>query len=54
MVLVGIILFIGFVALLFYYFFKVKFDYWKNLNVPYLKPRIPYGNIQGEFIHEFE
>lgn len=28
-------------------YFKYKFSYWKNLGVPYVEPRIPYGNIQG-------
>lgn len=30
-----------------YLFFKHKFNYWKNLGVPYIEPRIPFGNIQG-------
>jgi hypothetical protein len=28
-------------------FFKIKFSYWKSRGVPFVKPRIPYGNIQG-------
>lgn len=28
-------------------YFKYKFSYWRNLGVPFIEPRIPYGNIQG-------
>lgn len=28
-------------------YFKYKFNYWKNLGVNFINPRIPFGNIQG-------
>lgn len=49
MSLVDILLFISFAILLLFLYFKHKFNYWKNLGVPFVKPRIPYGNIQGQF-----
>lgn len=47
MMFVDIALFFIFVLFLVYLYFKVKFSHWKNLNIPYIQPRIPYGNIQG-------
>lgn len=35
-----------FIALLFLYF-RSKFSHWKRLGVPYVKPSIPFGNMQG-------
>lgn len=45
--LINAALFIAFIFFLIWYFFKHKFSYWKNLDVPFVTPRIPYGNIQG-------
>lgn len=33
--------------LLLWLFFKVKFNYFKSLNIPHKTPRIPFGNMQG-------
>lgn len=30
-------------------FVKYKFSYWRNLGVPFLEPKFPYGNMQGKF-----
>lgn len=30
-----------------YYYFKRKFQYWKDRGVPFVQPKIPYGNLQG-------
>lgn len=30
-----------------YMFIKYKFSYWENQNVPYIKPILPFGNING-------
>ncbi len=30
-----------------YLFLKLKFSYWAKKNVPYIKPQIPFGNING-------
>lgn len=48
MSLVDVILFLAFAIILFFAFFKHKFNYWKSLGVPFVEPRIPYGNIQGK------
>jgi cytochrome P450 family 6 len=45
--LVDILLFIAFAIFITWLYFQHKFNYWKNRNVPFVKPRIPYGNIQG-------
>mgnify|MGYP003556100858 CR=1 FL=1 len=45
--LINAALFIAFIFFLIWYFFTHKFSYWKNLGVPFVIPRIPYGNIQG-------
>lgn len=45
---VDVLLFISFAVLLAILYFKHKFNFWKNLGVPFVKPRIPYGNIQGQ------
>ena len=54
MSLVDILLFISFAVLLLILFFKCKFAFWKNLGVPYVEPRIPYGNIQGQLVATIE
>lgn len=28
-------------------FFKIKFNHFKNLNIPHKQPKIPFGNMQG-------
>lgn len=48
MSLFDVVLFIGFAFGLLIFYFKHKFNFWKNLGVPFVKPRIPYGNIQGQ------
>jgi cytochrome P450 family 6 len=30
-----------------YFYFKYKFTYWESIGVPFIKPRFPYGNVQG-------
>jgi cytochrome P450 family 6 len=35
------------VATLLYLFIKQKFNYWANQNVAYIKPKFPFGNLQG-------
>ncbi|KAG5677849.1 hypothetical protein PVAND_007569 [Polypedilum vanderplanki] len=45
--IVDIFLFIISVIFIIWTYFKIKFTYWKSLGVPFIKPRIPYGNIQG-------
>jgi len=42
-----ILLFLLFALFILWIFFKVKFNYWKNLSVPHYEPRIPFGNMQG-------
>ncbi|CRL03720.1 CLUMA_CG016319, isoform A [Clunio marinus] len=45
--LVDVLLFFCFISFLLYLYFKYKFNYWKSLGVPHIKPSIPLGNIQG-------
>jgi cytochrome P450 family 6 len=45
--LLELLLFIVTLIASIYAFFKHKFNYWKDLGVPYIQPRIPFGNIQG-------
>lgn len=47
MSIVDIFLFVISIILLIWAFFKMKFQYWKNLGVPHNEPRIPFGNMQG-------
>lgn len=47
--LFDVILFVAFVVILIVAVFKHKFKFWKNLGVPFVEPRIPFGNIQGSF-----
>jgi cytochrome P450 family 6 len=42
-----VLIFIVSAVFLLWLFFKVKFNYFKNLNIPHKKPRIPFGNMQG-------
>lgn len=47
-------------------YLRHRYRYWKNLNVPYLEPKFPFGNLKGfprgigigkisyEFYHEFK
>lgn len=30
-----------------YFYSKHKYSYWKRHNIPYIEPRLPFGNIQG-------
>lgn len=30
-----------------YYFIQRRYAYWERLNVPFIKPRFPFGNIKG-------
>ncbi|KAF5287030.1 hypothetical protein FQA39_LY16144 [Lamprigera yunnana] len=30
-------------------YFKIKFKYWENRNVPYIEPKIPFGTIKNPF-----
>lgn len=32
---------------LFHYFIQKRYSYWKRLNIPYIKAKFPFGNIQG-------
>lgn len=36
-----------------YYFIRQRYSYWKRLNVPYIEPKFPFGNIKqlGRKIH---
>lgn len=47
--------FVGLCSLV-YLYFKTKFSYWKNLNVAYIEPTIPKGNLKdvGTKYHVFE
>lgn len=45
--LVNTLLFILSCLGLLWAYFKVKFQYWRNLGVPHHEPRIPFGNMQG-------
>ncbi|CAD7079480.1 unnamed protein product [Hermetia illucens] len=45
-VLTIILWFIIFLIPATYLFFKKKYSYWKDRGVPYLEPKIPYGNLQ--------
>lgn len=33
------------ILLLFYYKYLIKFQYWNKLNIPYLEPSFPFGNL---------
>lgn len=46
--LINLALLVAFAVLLVYYYFKRKFSFWSDCDVPFVKPRIPYGNIQGQ------
>lgn len=47
-------LFSAFIAavLLVIYFFKKRFNYWKNLGVEYIEPTIPFGNSKDNFLQK--
>ena len=45
--IVGAITLLVIIAGLIYYFFKRQFEYWKDRGVPFVKPSIPYGNLEG-------
>lgn len=30
-----------------YYLIKKRYSYWKRINIPYIEPKFPFGNIQG-------
>lgn len=49
MSVVDAILFVIFIVCITIGYFKYKFSFWKRLGVPFVAPRIPYGNIQGKF-----
>lgn len=34
---------------IFYYSWTAKYNYWKDLNVPYIEPKFPFGNTK-EFL----
>ncbi|XP_070507375.1 probable cytochrome P450 6a14 [Chironomus tepperi] len=42
-----VLIFIFSVISLFWLFFKMKFNYFKKLDIPHKQPRIPFGNMQG-------
>lgn len=45
--IVEFVLFLSFLVFLLYSRFKSRFKFWKNLNVPYLEPYFPFGNVSG-------
>lgn len=47
--LIDTVLFISFIALLIFFYYKHSFNYWSRLGVSGVKPKFPYGNIQGQF-----
>lgn len=36
-----------FLLTLVYQYFKFAYAYWKSIDVPYVEPKIPYGNFKG-------
>lgn len=35
------------ITILLFCYINRKFTYWQRVNVPYIKPKFPYGNITG-------
>ncbi|KAL7046236.1 hypothetical protein ACKWTF_002519 [Chironomus riparius] len=45
--IVEVLIFIASAISFLWLFFKIKFNYFKNLGIPHKQPRIPFGNMQG-------
>ena len=42
-----LIILISVIIGLIYYYFKRQYQYWEDRGVPFVQPKIPYGNLQG-------
>lgn len=52
-ILLSILLTVIFGALSYLYFsFKIRYQFWKKLNVPYLEPTFPLGNVQDSVLKQ--